>query len=178
VYGNPLGCVQVPDSVSSLDTTAQGFWHDHDEGVDKTARCGDNCTALTVYVPSDGVCVQCPDGMRALGVGALACSVLLSERCFLRPRAFVYFCVRMCISVYLDASVYLCVCRWCGEVLGCVAYEVLYYAAHLLILCRVERRVAHEVLACGTHLLQCARVCVCVRICVYVCVSSVVYLDI
>ena len=152
MYGNPLGCVLVPDSVT-LDPNAQ--WNVYDE----TARCGDNCTALTVYVPSDGVCVPCPDGLRALGVGALACSVLLSERCFLRTRAFVYFCVRMCVSVYLDASVYLCVCRWCDEVLGCVAYEVLYYAAHLLILCRVERRVAHEVLACGTHLLQCLAHC-------------------
>ena len=106
VYGNLLGCVQVPDSVDSLDASA--VYYEHDE----TARCGNNCTELTVYVPSDGVCVQCPDGLRALGVGALACSVLLSERCFLRPRAFVYFCVRMCVSVYLDASMYLhtCIC--------------------------------------------------------------------
>ena len=106
VFGNPLGCVLVPDSVTSFDTYTQ--WN----GYDETARCGDNCTELTVYVPSDGVCVQCPDGLRALGVGALACSVLLSERCFLRPPAFVYFCVRMCVSVYLDASVYLhtCIC--------------------------------------------------------------------
>ena len=127
MYGNPLGCVKVPDSVTSFDTSTQ--WN----GIDETARCGDSCTELTVYVPSDGVCVQCPDGMRALGVGALECSVLLSERCSLRARALVYFCVRMCISVDLHASVYLCVCKWCGDVLGCVAYEVLYYAAHLLV---------------------------------------------
>ena len=78
VGGNPLGCVQgVPDSVTHFDTFAVYF------GYYETARCGDNCTEHTVFVPSDGVCVQCPDGTHAHGVGALNCSVLSSIRWFL-----------------------------------------------------------------------------------------------
>ena len=102
VYGNSLSCVQVPDSVTSLDTNAV-----YDE-YDETARCGDNCTALTVYVPSDGVCVQCPDGMRALGVGALNCSVLSPARCSLRARSYVYILVHTCICVLSPAKCSLC----------------------------------------------------------------------
>ena len=83
MFGNSLGCVHVPDRVHDFDTNTYL----------KTARCGDNCTELTVYVPIDGVCVQCPEGVRALGVGALECSVLSSHRFFLRARALVYSCV-------------------------------------------------------------------------------------
>ena len=75
VFGNPLGCVQgVPDSVTDVDVNAFTF------SYDETARCGDNCTEHTVYVPSDGVCVQCPNGTHAHGVGALNCAVLSPTR--------------------------------------------------------------------------------------------------
>ena len=78
VFGNPLGCVQgAPDSVTYFDNNA--VWY----GYYETARCGDNCTEHTVYVPSNGVCVQCPDGTHAHGVGALNCSVLSPVRCSL-----------------------------------------------------------------------------------------------
>ena len=102
VYGNSLGCVQVPDSVTSLDTN--GVYH----GKDQTASCGNNCTELTVYVPSDGVCMQCPNGMRALGVGALNCSVLSPARCSLRARMHVYILVHACICVLSLAKCSLC----------------------------------------------------------------------
>jgi len=102
VFGNPLGCVQVPESVTDFDTNAVY------DGYDETARCGDNCTELTVYVPSDGLCVQCPDGMRALGVGALNCSVLSPARCSLRARMHVYILVHACICVLSLAKCSLC----------------------------------------------------------------------
>ena len=138
MYGNPLGCVQVPDSVTSFDPNAVY------DGLDETARCGDNCTELIVYVPSDGVCVQCPNGMRALGVGALNCSVLSSARCSLRVCAYgVFVCVH--------ASMYLFACRWYSDVKGCVD---------------------HEMLSCATYLLQCAAVCCSVLQCVAVCCSG------
>ena len=51
VYGNPLGCVQVPDSVTDFDSSTQ--WNENNE----TARCGDNspdrcsvCACVLVYV--------------------------------------------------------------------------------------------------------------------------------
>ena len=108
MFGNPLGCVQVPDSVTSFDTSAV------DDGYDETARCGVNCTELTVYVMSDGVCMQCPDGMRALGVGALNCSVLSPARCSLCARANLFFLVRTCLCVLSPAK-----CSFCGR-----AYDV------------------------------------------------------
>ena len=78
VFGNAFGCVQgVPDSVTSFDYHALSY------GYYETARCGDNCTQHTVYVPSDGVCVQCPDGTHAHGVGAVNCTVLSPTRCSL-----------------------------------------------------------------------------------------------
>jgi len=97
VYGNPLGCVLVPDSVTSFDAHAV-----YDGGYDETARCGDNCTELTVYVPSDGVCVPCPDGMRALGVGALNCSVLSAARCSVGACMHVY--------VYMHTYIHISTC--------------------------------------------------------------------
>ena len=94
VFGNPLGCVQgVPDRVTNFDYDA--MYHEYYE----TARCGDNCTELTVYMPSNGVCVQCPNGMRARGVGALNCSVLLPTRCSLRAHVHVYVYLHTCICV-------------------------------------------------------------------------------
>ena len=95
VYGNLLGCVQgVPDSVYFFDLNALGH------GYYETARCGDNCTEHTVYVPSDGVCVQCPDGMHAHGVGALNCSVLSPTRCSLcDARVAVCYSVLQCVAV-------------------------------------------------------------------------------
>ena len=77
VYGNPLGCVLVPESVAHFDTSAVYY------GYDETARCGDNCSQHTVYLPSDGVCVQCPGGTHTHGVGALNCSVVSPTRCSL-----------------------------------------------------------------------------------------------
>jgi len=76
VYGNPLGCVQgVPDNVTQFDT-----WSPH-LGYDKTAICSDNCTEHTFYIPSEGMCIQCPYGTHARGVGALNCAVLSPARC-------------------------------------------------------------------------------------------------
>ena len=118
VYGNPVGCVQVPDSVTWFDT-----WVMYDE----TARCGDNCTELTVYVPSDGVCVQCPDGMRALGVGALNCSVLSPARCSLRARAYMLLqCVAMLAHEMRATHVLQCVTEVCCIV--CCSSVVLCYS--------------------------------------------------
>jgi len=128
VFGNPLGCVQgVPDSVTSFDTNA--VWY----GYYETARCSDNCTQHTVYVPSDGVCVQCPDGTHAHGVGALNCSVS-PTRCSLVQLSV--WCMLQCVAV-------------CCNVVQCSVHEVVSCATHL------SQCVAQDLLPCAAHLLQC-----------------------
>jgi len=141
VSGNPLGCVQgVPDSVTYFDTYALSH------GYYETVRCGDNCTQHTVYVPSDGVCVQCPDDTHAHGVGALNCFVLASARCPLRSSPdelcrSVLQCVATCCSVVPM--------RWIPVQL--TFYSVLHCVA---LCCSVFRCVA---VCCSV--LQCVTVC-------------------
>ena len=86
VFGNPLGCVQgVPDRVTNFDYDA--MYHEYYE----TVRCGDNCTEHTIYVPSDGVCIQCHNGTHAHGFGALNCAVLSPNR--FSPVQYLLQCV-------------------------------------------------------------------------------------
>jgi len=162
VYGNPLGCVLVPDSVTSFDTNAV-----YDGGYDKTARCGDSCTELTVYVPSDGVCVQCPDDLRVPGVGALDCSVL---RCSVGACMHVY--------VYMHTYIHISTCnsytatrcnrmRWSA----CVLYVCIYASVYVYVRRMQTPRgwEAHQVLSCETFLLQSLVTCCSVMHCVAVC---------
>ena len=145
--------IASPFSTHKLGTTRQRDAATTAQSLPSTCRA----TACACSAPT--ACA------RSVLVLSRALSSYLKGASFALPRLciFVCECVFLCtlmhLCIYIHASVYLCVCRWCGDVLGCVAYEVLYYAAHLLILCRVERRVAHEVLACGTHLLQCLAHC-------------------
>jgi len=132
VFGNPLGCVQVPDSVTDFDLSTQ--WN----GYDETARCGDNCTELTVYVPTDGVCVQCPDGMRALGVGALNCSVLSPARCSLRARMHVYVYMHTYIDISTCNSYTATRCNTVRSS-ACELYMCIYASVYVYV-CRTQTR--------------------------------------
>ena len=159
VFGNPLGCVQgVPDSVTYFDYSAMYY------GYYETARCGDNCTQHTVYVPNDGVCVQCPYGTHTHGVGALNCSVVSPTRCSLVQLSccselqFVAVCCNVAVQcprgVVLcnsPVTVSRCVCFFCIFMYG---YEFI----HVCWLCSFW------------HLFARVLVCVCGRI--YICVCE------
>jgi len=146
VSGNPLGCVQVPDSVTLSDSSS--YWPG--TGNDEMAKCGDNCTQLTVYVPSDGVCVQCPDGMRALGVGALTCSVLWPSRCFLCARAYLFFLVRTCLCVLSPAK-----CSFCGRAYVYTSYSHM----HVYMLTCMHASIFLHAEGAAVVGLQCVAVC-------------------
>jgi len=165
VFGNPLGCVQgVPDSVTSFDNNA--VWY----GYYETARCGDNCTQHTVYVPNDGVCVQCPDGTHAHGVGALNCSVVSPTRCSLMQLSqcsvmqcgAVWCSVVQCGAVQCPRGV-----LWCNSpvaVFRCVCFFCMFMYGYEFI---------HVWCVCVfVHVFVC--VCVgafcCIRVCLCVCI--------
>jgi len=163
VYGNALGCVQgVPDSVTYFDYNAVYY------GYYEMARCGDNCTQHTVYVPSDGVCVQCPDGTHANGVGALNCSVVSSARC-----SFVQFTcssvvqqIAMRGSVAVQCSRGVLLCNSPVAVSRCVCFFCIFFMY------------GYEFLSCVVHVYSCACACVCARLCfrLNMCVSVSVYI--
>ena len=164
VFGNPLGCVLVPDSVTSFDTYTQ--WN----GYDETARCGDNCTELTVYLPSDGVCVQCPGDMRALGVGALNCSVVSPTRCSLVQLSVwgMLRCVAVCFNVFQCSVHEVVSCAThlsqCGPGFAPLCSSLVAVCCTTLTCCNVWQFVAEWSPGCSLVQLTCCSVLQCVAV--------------
>jgi len=77
-------CISVADLYEYFKLS---HGHTPVEEQGQTPRCGNNCTIMTMYVPSDDMCVECPTGKYATGVGAVDCTLSMAEKEKERERA-------------------------------------------------------------------------------------------